>query len=526
MKSFENFDFHEVQDKLSSTDINSENGEGHGGQLYATEDWGESAGIDSNGFEHGFCKDNSSKENLMFLPREQESFRDYGLFDYGILDCLRYDVLSPQIQTSLEEIAKLGVDQPRKSKQDQFSATSFDLLTSYVLKRMSRARIIKPTNDDTLSSEVISQGVSTEEIMRIAGERFIKSITKTSDIFSMLDNPFDLSFSGHPEEVAKKLELDELLLASAEKVSNQLYDRAKLLLNQCDFLASSTRNPVERVVRCTLCCNSSRRGKCKRGKENSCIDLGIRMGVQWTGLTQALVSESDCPLQLLKITAVGTSLKQLIEDTGKRLTNFAQSINLPFAFNIVMVSDMLDIKDNLFELDSDETLVVYCEYLPRRLIPLPDRLDSMMKVIRILNPIIMVVTEPEYNSTSPFFVNRFVEALFYFSAYFDCLESCMGDDPNRMIIESLHFGEGIRNIVATEGEKRKIQNAKLDVWRIFFDRFGMLETELSTSSLCKAKLIAKKFACGNACTLDMDGKSPLIGWKGTPLHSLSAWKFI
>ncbi|TXG71588.1 hypothetical protein EZV62_000167 [Acer yangbiense] len=98
------------------------------------------------------------------------------------------------------------------------------------------------------------------------------------------------------------------------------------------------------------------------------------------------------------------------------------------------------------------------------------------------------------NHNSLVFVNRFIEALFFFNAYFDCLESCMKhNDSQRMIIESMFFGEGITNIVATEGEERKVRNVKLDVWRAFFTRYGMEEAEMSMSSLYQADLVMKKF---------------------------------
>ena len=42
----------------------------------------------------------------------------------------------------------------------------------------------------------------------------------------------------------------------------------------------------------------------------------------------------------------------------------------------------------------------------------------------------------------------------------------------------MYFGEGIRNSVASEGEERIIRSVKLDVWRAFFARFGMVETDL------------------------------------------------
>lgn len=63
------------------------------------------------------------------------------------------------------------------------------------------------------------------------------------------------------------------------------------------------------------------------------------------------------------------------------------------------------------------------EYLLRSMITWPNQLESIMEVVRSINPCIMFVTEIEANHNSPAFVSRFVEALFYFSAYFDCLET-------------------------------------------------------------------------------------------------------
>ncbi|KAK1399376.1 hypothetical protein POM88_009239 [Heracleum sosnowskyi] len=47
------------------------------------------------------------------------------------------------------------------------------------------------------------------------------------------------------------------------------------------------------------------------------------------------------------------------------------------------------------------------------------------------------------------------EALFFFSAWFDALEDCINrDNPYRMDVERNYFGQGIQNIVATEGEDK------------------------------------------------------------------------
>ncbi|KAL9999499.1 putative transcription factor GRAS family [Helianthus debilis subsp. tardiflorus] len=99
------------------------------------------------------------------------------------------------------------------------------------------------------------------------------------------------------------------------------------------------------------------------------------------------------------------------------------------------------------------------------------------------------------------------------------------EDENRGITESIYLGEAIRNMVAADGAERVIRHVNIDVWRKFFARLGMKEIGFSVSSLSQAKLVAEKFSCGSSCTFDMDGKSIIIGWKGTPIESLLAWEF-
>ncbi|KAE8685770.1 Ubiquitin-conjugating enzyme 32 [Hibiscus syriacus] len=183
--------------------------------------------------------------------------------------------------------------------------------------------------------------------------------------------------------------------------------------------------------------------KCCRGEKGS-HDFAVRHGVHWTILMQALASrQHECRLELLKITAVSTEAKALVEGTGERLSSFAQSLGVPFAFKAVM-----------------------------------NRIENTMTVLRVMNPCLMVVTEIEANHNSP------IEVLFFFSAYFDCSVTCMKQNSNnREIIESVFFGEGIRIMIATEGDERKVRHVKFDVWRVFFVQYGMEEAELSMSSM-------------------------------------------
>ncbi|XVE65522.1 hypothetical protein DITRI_Ditri08aG0006500 [Diplodiscus trichospermus] len=589
MVSFDDLNNDGVSYKLSSFNEDSESFEGgiRGSKVVLLET-GEGAGIDFLSADNGFYRHDSVEEGFSFSkyrPQQQQKQP----FTDCLLDGVSFNVASPTLQTCLEEIEKLGqitdriqdVAETTKEKQHPFSLSSFGLLNNCGsgFKRLTVERS-EGVNDITVITEEADRKLSTEEVMRFGGEMFIQSSCQTIDSISMLDRPFNLSFSGLSNEEKRDVELAVLLLAAAEKVGYQQYDRASRLLKQCDNLSSQTGNPVQRVVYyfakalqekieretgrhsskglrrkplfnfdeammspnpTALACHGELPfaqitnfagieaivENVVDAKRIHIIDLAIKTGVQWTILMQALASRSECPIELLKISAVATDAKHEIEATGKWPLSFAQSLGIPFAFKFVMVSDMLDLKEDLFELDAEETVAVYAAFAFRSMLAMPNRIENIMRVIRVMNPCLMVVAEIEANHNSPIFVNRFIEVLFFFSAYFDCVATCMKDDcKNREMVESVYFGEGIKNMVAAEGEERKVRNVKFDVWRAFFVRYGLEEAELSMSSLYQADLILKTFACGSSCTLDMNGKRLLVGWKGTPMHSISVWKFL
>lgn len=124
----------------------------------------------------------------------------------------------------------------------------------------------------------------------------------------------------------------------------------------------------------------------------------------------------------------------------------------------------------------------------------------------------MVVTEVEANTDSSVFMDRFVEALFFYSANFDSFEACMDrSNQNRMILEADYFGGGIKNVITFDEDERTTMNMKIDGWKAYFKRFGIVERELSMSSLYQAKLVIQNSAYGSSCTLDFDGKCILVG---------------
>ncbi|KAJ0605250.1 putative transcription factor GRAS family [Helianthus annuus] len=434
--------------------------------------------------------------------------------------------------------------------------------------------LIKPRaqNQDRLASSEVSdeRKLSTEEVIRLGGERFIqsRSLTLTNDM-SKSTYPYVGSFAGLSDQELKDVQLIENILLSSEKVAQQEFDQSRKLLDLCDALSSSSGNPIQKIV---YYFSKALREKIDKetgsissftgsGDENEhdlqgrimnmtvlsiyqklpfyqvgrfsamqalvdhvsgakrvhIVDLAIRQGVHITVLMQALATQPK-PIKHLKITVVGTCFEQQMKQTGDRLKSFAESINLSFSYILVIVEDMLDFNIDLLELDPREALAVFSLYGLWGMIAQQDRLESLMKVIKSIKPRVMVMCEVAANLNSSNFVNRLIEALFYYGAMFDSLEDCMdGEDEHRAITESVYLGEGIKSIVAAEGAERAVRHVNIDVWRKFFARFGMKEIGFSTSSLYQAKLVVRKIPCGSCCTFDMDGKSVNIGWKGTPI---------
>ncbi|KAK1354331.1 DELLA protein RGL1 [Heracleum sosnowskyi] len=428
-------------------------------------------------------------------------------------------------------------------------------------------------------STITCNRLTTEEIMRVAGERFIHFSTKKHERITSFTHPHGSALSRLSLEDTRMVDLAYLLLTSAEKVGNKQFDAADKLLMHCEGKISESGHPVERITcyfskalreRITAQIGSSvdmietDQGKDYGGLSTGVnltylmvhqevpfskvmqfasiqtilenvaaatnihlIDLQLRDGVQWTPLIQALSERETNPVQLLRITALQTKDKEKAEKIGKRLQSYAKSLNISFLFKVVSVLNMKDLKVELFNITPGEAVVVYCPTVLRTMLPRPENLQILLRVIQSLKPEIMVLNEVEANHNSPEFVHRFTEALFFFSAWFDALEDCINrDSPYRMDVERNYLGKGIRNIIATEGEDRITRSVNLNVWRVFFQRFRMVEIDISQSSLDQANLVLEqKFTCGNSCTIQKNEKCLIVGWKGTPLHSVSAWKF-
>ena len=115
-----------------------------------------------------------------------------------------------------------------------------------------------------------------------------------------------------------------------------------------------------------------------------------------------------------------------IEETGRRLQDYARSFNVPFEYNAITSKwETITVKD--LKIRKDEVLIVNCLYRFRNLVDETVIVDSprnmVLNTIRQANPDVFIHGIVNRSYGAPFFVMRFREALFHYSALFDMFET-------------------------------------------------------------------------------------------------------
>ncbi|KAI4334541.1 hypothetical protein L6164_019221 [Bauhinia variegata] len=261
------------------------------------------------------------------------------------------------------------------------------------------------------------------------------------------------------------------------------------------------------------------------------IDFGICYGFQWPCLIQRLSERPGGP-PMLRITGIdlpqsGFRPAERLEETGRRLENYCKRFNVPFEYNCIAQKwETVQLED--LKIERDEITVVNCLY---RLKNLPDETVSVncprgavLKLIRKINPNMFIhgVVNGTYNA--PFFLTRFREALFHFSALFDMFEANVPrEDAQRLIFEKGIFGRDAINVIACEGAERVERPETYKQWQVRNRRAGFKQLRPDPELLNRTKEMVK-MEYHKDFVVDEDGKWVLQGWKGRIIHALSYWK--
>ncbi|PIA54726.1 hypothetical protein AQUCO_00900954v1 [Aquilegia coerulea] len=261
------------------------------------------------------------------------------------------------------------------------------------------------------------------------------------------------------------------------------------------------------------------------------VDFGIYYGFQWPCLIEKLSQREGGPPKL-RITGVdlpqpGFRPAERVEETGRRLRNYAESFNVPFEYNAIAKKwETVTIED--LKIDPDEVLIVNCLYRFRNLLDETVVLDSprnaVLKLIRKMNPAVYIQGIINGAYSAPFFITRFREALFHYSSIFDMLETTVPrEHPERILLERDLFGREAMNVIACEGSERVERPETYKQWQVRNMRAGFQQLPLLADCMKRARDRVKS-SYHKDFVIDQDSQWMLQGWKGRIIYALSTWR--
>jgi hypothetical protein len=261
------------------------------------------------------------------------------------------------------------------------------------------------------------------------------------------------------------------------------------------------------------------------------IDFGILYGFQWPCFIERISKRPGGPPKL-HITGIDFPLPgfrpaERVEETGQRLKRYCHRFNVPFEYTAIAQRwDTIKLED--LKIDREEFTVVSCLYrlknLPDDTTVLKSPRDSVLRLIKRINPRLFVhgVVNGAFNS--PFFTTRFREALFHYSTMFDIYDvNLPKEDEERLVLEREMMGREIMNIIGCEGSERTERPETYKQWQARNQRIGFKQMPLDRDIMREIRKVYKS-KYHDDYVLDGDGDWMLQGWKGRIVQALSMWK--
>lgn len=263
------------------------------------------------------------------------------------------------------------------------------------------------------------------------------------------------------------------------------------------------------------------------------IDFNLMHGLQWPALIQALALRPGGP-PLLRLTGIGPPSpdgRDSLREIGLRLAELARSVNVRFTFRGVAASRLDQVKPWMLQVSAPEVVAVNSVMQLHRLLGSDDNssvasaaapIDTVLSWIRGLNPKIVTVVEQEANHNQTGFLDRFTDALYYYSTMFDSLDASAAQ-PEEKAVAEMYIEREISNVVCCEGAARVERHEPLVKWRGRMGRAGFRPVHLGSNAFKQASMLLTLFSAHGYCVEENDGCLTL-GWHSRPLIAASAWQ--
>ncbi|CAO2145249.1 unnamed protein product [Urochloa humidicola] len=262
------------------------------------------------------------------------------------------------------------------------------------------------------------------------------------------------------------------------------------------------------------------------------VDYGIHYGLQWPSLLGHMAAWEGGPPE---VSITGIDLPQpgfrpaaRIEETGRRLSNCARQFGVPFKFHSI-TGRWETIRVDDLNIDPDEVLIVNSMMHFGNLmdegvdIDSPSPRDVVLGNIRNMKPDAFILSVMNVSYSAPFFLTRFREVLFFYSAMFDMLDATAPrDNHQRFLVERGLFRKCALNVVACEGLDRVERPETYKQWQVRNRRAGLRQLPLDPD-VVKAVREKVREQYHKDFVIDVDHQWLLEGWKGRILYAMSTW---
>ncbi|GLJ10556.1 hypothetical protein SUGI_0130490 [Cryptomeria japonica] len=259
------------------------------------------------------------------------------------------------------------------------------------------------------------------------------------------------------------------------------------------------------------------------------IDFDIMDGMQWPSLMEALKNE-DYQIDHLKITAVkwvdsfedSDPFSSYYKDTGKRLSEYADSLGIPFSFQ---ETEMKNLQGMISSSNEDEIVVVNCMWeLPnmfersrKQLVDFINGADQFNLVILTLGTGPNGISGYDENLT---FMDRFSQCLRNLCAMFDSLEAGLGEQYGlaRAMMEHLFSSPMMCRPINYMANDELFRAIDIPL------KLGFVEGAISQKIFMHAKALVSCNEIGRLYGVESTGNGQLLlNWDMTPLTCVSAW---
>ncbi|KAJ0430800.1 putative transcription factor GRAS family [Helianthus annuus] len=282
------------------------------------------------------------------------------------------------------------------------------------------------------------------------------------------------------------------------------------------------------------------------------IDFGMKQGMQWPALMQALALRPGGP-PTFRLTGIGPPSgdnTDYLQEVGWKLAQLADTIHVEFEFRGFIAGSLADLEPSMFDLRNDEVLAVNSVFELHQLLARPGAIDKVLSAVKQMSPEILTVVEQEANHNGTSFLERFTESLHYYSTLFDSLESSGGGDggvgggaavnggvdvgvngggvspvsSEDRFMSEVYLGKQICNVVACEGVDRVERHETLTQWKTRLDSAGFEAVHLGSNAFKQASMLLALFAGGDGYRVVEEDGCLMLGWHTRPLITTSAWK--